>query len=81
MQKRYIHSWREESGQPKSEYSFCLDPEQAAVCKAKEQAEIECRIFNLIEIRVPSALNATQICNFKIEERKSGGFVFFYEAA
>jgi len=80
MQKRYIHSWREQSGQPKTEYSFCLDPDQAAMCKTQEDAEVECRIFNLIEIRVPSALT-TQICNIKIEQRKSGGFVFFYEAA
>jgi len=79
MQKRYLQRWFDKPETYKTEYLFCLDPNEAAVCETQEQAQIECQILNGQLIAIRSESGKVNICNFKIEERKSGGFVFFYE--
>ena len=64
-----------------TDYSFTDDPASAAYWDSKEQAEIDCMIWNRNGIKIPSAQGGDYICkDFKSEEYRPGRFVVFCEA-
>jgi len=79
MQKIYLLRWSDKPKSFATDYFFCLKPNEAAVCSTREQAEMECNFLNQQPITFVSETRPTVICNFKIEERTTGGFVFFFE--
>jgi hypothetical protein len=84
MAKGYIHRW-----QPREDYSkslitdvwFDSRPEYGAIWDTKEEAEIDCRLFDSYSITIPSTQGDNYTCKqFTVEARKSGGFVIFCDA-
>jgi hypothetical protein len=81
--KGYVHHWEiKEAAQERGiEYSFDSSDERVATWVSKEEAEIDCRLFDHQHIRIPSALGGHHICSsFKCEERRPGEFVVYCEA-
>jgi hypothetical protein len=81
--KGYVHHWKVDDSPDKRgiDYSFDSDAESVAVWASKEEADIDCRLFDRQNIRIPSALGGYHVCsNFRSEERRPGEFVIFCEA-
>jgi hypothetical protein len=81
--KGYVHHWEiKESARDRGlEYSFDSDADCVAVWASKEEADIDCRLFNRQNICIPSALGGFHMCSdFRSEERRPGEFVVFCEA-
>jgi hypothetical protein len=81
--KGYVHHWdlKETAQERDLEYSFDSSNEDVATWASKEEAEIDCRLFDRQNIRIPSALGGYHICSgFKCEERSPGTFVVYCEA-
>lgn len=81
--KGYVSRWSDQNGPDGRylEYCFTSNPESAATWEAKEEADIDCRLFDRQNIRVPSIWGGYHICSgFKTEERRLGEFVVFCEA-
>jgi hypothetical protein len=81
--KGYVQGWREtEKPRPYFlDYWFDSRPDEAAVWKTKEEADIDCRLFDRHRIEIPASWGGNHICSgFKSEERKPGEFVVFCEA-
>jgi hypothetical protein len=81
--KGYVHHWivNGTAVGSKIEYSFDSSAEKVATWTSKDEADIDCRLFNRQNIQIPSALGGYHVCSdFRSEERRSGEFVIFCEA-
>jgi hypothetical protein len=83
LSKAYIYRWqqREKPEQHTTDFWFSSKPEKAACWQTKEEAEADCKLFNLYSIKIVSADGGTYTCKgFRAEERNPGEFVIFCEA-
>jgi hypothetical protein len=83
MHKAYIAHWmkREKPEEHLAYYLFDSRSEKAANWKTKERADIDCALFNHLQIEIPSSNGGTHVCNgFKVEKLTSGNFAIFCEA-
>jgi hypothetical protein len=82
MTKAYISGWQphDKPEEMKTDYSFTSNPESAHCWTSKEEALIECKIFDVASIKVEPAESGAFICKgFQAEERRPGEFVIFCE--
>jgi hypothetical protein len=82
MTKAYLTKWvpRQKKGEEHwSDFAFDHDPEKAAHWETKDQADIDCRFLNGMNVKIDSP-DGTQhhICrDFAVEERAPKTFVVF----
>lgn len=83
--KGYVQRWEwrktsEDDGNM-LDYWFTANSEEAAVWKTKEEADLDCTLFDRRAIEIPSSVGGKHICRgFRSEERKPGEFVVFCDA-
>jgi hypothetical protein len=81
MAKGYIRRMEHRKKSNKVDFSFCANPETAMFWETKEEAEMNCKIFDHNSIEIPSALGGIHVCkHFRTEQAESGKFVVYCEA-
>ena len=79
----YVRCWElvEKPEGRSLDYAFTSDSKAAATWPSKDEADIDCRLFDRQHIRIPSSLGGFHICSgFKSEERPDGKFIVYCEA-
>ena len=83
MHKAYIAHWkkREKPDEHLAYYWFDSRSEKGVRSKTEGQADIDCALFNDLQIEIPSSNGGTHICRgFTVEKLTSGDFAIFCEA-
>jgi hypothetical protein len=81
MPKGYIQGSKPQNKSLLIDYWFGSNPQKAAVWMTREEADIDCGIFDRHKIQIPTIWGGIHTCSgFKSEERKPGEFIVFCEA-
>lgn len=65
----------------KMDWVFGHRAESAMIWESREDAEVDCAVYNNSNVEIPSSLGETHICrNFTVEEMSPGKFAIFCEA-